>query len=128
MEGALVMGVFIFIFLGIADFAQLMVVQQSIAERARFAGRAAIQGGFDDAAIKNLLVYNQPTQPNLESTRGLFGLRPSNVSVQRLDEDSTEQRIYITVTNYQFTTISPLLGRTYSNIPVRVVMQLENEI
>jgi Flp pilus assembly protein TadG len=128
VEGALVMSVFLFMFLGIADFAQITFLQQSIAERARFAARAAISGGYDDTAIKNLIVYNQVTAPDSQATSGLFGLRPSNVTVQRLDDDSTEQRIYITVTNYQFTSISPLLGRTYSNIPVRVVMQLEYEI
>jgi Flp pilus assembly protein TadG len=128
LEGALVMSVFVFMFLGIADFAQITFLQQSIAERARFAARSAISGGYDDTAIKNLLVYNQPTVPDSQAVTGLFGLSPSNVTVQRLDDDSTEQRIYITVTNYRFTSISPLLGRTYSNIPVRVVKQLEYEI
>ena len=57
----------------------------------------------------------QPAQPAPQNsnTKGLLGLKPTNVTVNRYDSGSDKDRIEITITNFQLPIYTPLIAKVY---------------
>ena len=123
VEGALVLGIFIFTFIGIMDFAQILFLHQSIVERVRSAARTAVVEQLSVTQIQNLVVYGKKTPDT--GQKGFFGLTPSNVLVTVGAGGGGEGNVRIRVTGLKFLILSPLMSRSGTSLPIQVVVPLE---
>lgn len=103
VEGALIFFPFILLILGGVDLGQGLIHFQYLSHRARAAARWAAVHTYNPSNtsnIKNYAVYNQDTPPRNGNDRpGLFGLRPSHVSVSHQGiVNSPDYRIAVTIT------------------------------
>ena len=115
VESALVLIVFLAMLIGIFDFGQMLYLQQSITERVRAALRYGIVNTYDATAIQNYVLYGQPTASGGPT---FFSLTASNVSVQRSDAGTTNDRVTITVSNYNSVFLSPFIAGTFTGASI----------
>jgi len=127
VESALVLGVFIFVMIGIVDFAQILHVHQALVERTRSVARTAAIEGLTVSEIRNLIVYGQSELPPSDGgpPPGYMRLTPGNVQVQILDRTFNEQRLVVDVSNVPLTIVSPLIAGQGRIIPLRISVPLE---
>ncbi len=115
LESALVYGVGLFMLVGTFDFAQFLFVHQSLVERVRNAARYGVVNPYDPSAITNMVVYGQttapPVAPGMPPPPGAFGLTAAMVNVQRLDQGTNDDRLSVSIQNFQFTFYSPLISK-----------------
>lgn len=123
VDVALILSVFIFVFMGIVDFAQIMHTQQSLVERARNAARVGAVAGLSNDAIRNLIMYQTTSATG---GTGAFGLTASNISIDRLNAGTAEQRLVVKIQNLDYKSFSPLINRVFKNMPVTVVLSSES--
>lgn len=102
VEGALILFPFILVILGAVDLGQFLMNSQYLSHRARATARWAAVHSYnpsDTSNIQNYAVYNQATPPRNGNDRpGLFGLRPSNVSVTHQGTvNSSDYRLEVTI-------------------------------
>ena len=114
VESALVMVVFLAILIAIADFGQVLFFHQSIVERVRAGLRWGSIHAYDEAAIKNYILFNSSTAPAGAST-GFLGLTSSNLQVTQSDVGANTERITVAVVNYRFYLISPWIAKSFTN-------------
>lgn len=125
LESTLVLLVSIMLFVGIADFGQIIFIHQTLVERTRLAARTGAIHANNDATIQNLVLYGQAAAPT-DGRGPLFGLAPSNVTITRPDAGTTAQRLVVRVSGLRYSSFSPLMAGRFSNIPVTVAVSLEN--
>lgn len=123
LEGALTLVVFVSLFLGAIDLAQILLIHQSIVERVRSVARVTSVTCCDTDTVKNLVLYGQTATPSQPS--GYYGLTASNVAVTFSDQNSPDQRLTIRVTGFQYRSFTPMLAGVSNGIPVQVSIPLE---
>ncbi len=124
IEGALTILVFLALLLGILDIGQVLFIHQTLTERARNAARYGVVRVYDASAIRNVVLYDQPTIPQ-GKTSGIFGLTSSMVSVQRFNEGTTDDRLIVTVSNYPFQFFNPFVAGVYRGKPITASLPYE---
>jgi Flp pilus assembly protein TadG len=124
VESAIVLMLFLVILIGVMDFGQVLFFHHFLNERVRSGARYAIVHAYDPAAVKNVVAYNSPTVP--PGAVPLFGLSPAQVSVNRYDAGTANDRIEVSVNTFSMHFISPWLMRDFTPGPFRAVMPLES--
>lgn len=109
VESALTFVVFTALFIGVFDVGSLMMVHQTLTDRARNAARWGAVNTFDATSIQNLVLYGSTTA----GTTGFFNLTSANVSVSRPAASiaTPEDRVVITIT-YPLSLVSVYLGQS----------------
>ena len=128
LEAALTTLAFLFLLIGIIDVGQVLYVHQSIVERVRAAIRYGVVHDFDADAIKYMVVYNSPTSPvadGEELPSGFLGLTVDNVDVTRDDATFNEDRLTVSVSDYTFSLLTPLVLGQYYGKPITASMPYE---
>ena len=123
VESAMVVMIALVLMIGILDFGQIMFMHQAIMNRVRSVAREAAVKNYTANAVKNLIVYN--TQSPSDASTPMFGLSTSNVDVSYSDASSSEQRLFVSVTNLEYRTYTPLFARTLRNLPIRLSVPTE---
>lgn len=124
VEGALTLVVFISLFIGAIDLAQILMVHQAMVERVRFAARSTAVNCCNSDSVKNLILYGRTTRP--EEARTFYGLTSDNISVTFSDQNSADQRVGITVSGFRYRSITPMMaGISGNGIPIRISIPLE---
>ncbi len=114
VEGALVLLALLSLILGIVDFGRILLLQHTFHQRVSAGARYASIHGVDPEAIANIIVFNSPTAPSGRTT-GLLGLRPSNVTVTRLDAGNrTLDRMQVRIAGFPMILNLPFLRRTFT--------------
>jgi Flp pilus assembly protein TadG len=124
VETALILAAFLFMLLGAFDFCEILFVHQSMVERTRAAARyAEVNLGTDLPTIQNLINYGQTTVP-VNSTPA-FGLAGGNITDSAASNGDVSSQRKITVSNYQFSALSPM-GGTFTMRPIVVAYTQQN--
>jgi hypothetical protein len=121
LEGALVTLILAAVLIGIFDLGQVLFVHQTFVARARYAVRYAVVSTYDVTAIKNMVLYGQPTA----RAAGVFNLTAGMVSVSQQDAGTSEQRIVVTISGYPYRFFSPWIGRVMTGRPIIASLPLE---
>jgi hypothetical protein len=122
VESAIVMLLFMVLFIGILDMGQVLFFHHFLNDRARAGVRYAIVHPYDPTAIKNVVAYNATAG---DGSPGLFGLTPSMVDVTRYDAGTANDRIQVSISSFTMHFLSPWLMRSFTPGPFRAVMPLE---
>ena len=124
LEGGLTLIVFVSLFLGAIDLAQILLVHQALGERVRFAARATAVNCCNSDTVKNLVLYARTTRP--DDTPGYYGLNSNNIAVTFSDQNTPDQRVTIRVSGYTYKSFTPMLsGISGNGIPIQVTIPLE---
>jgi Flp pilus assembly protein TadG len=124
LEGGLTLVVFVSLFLGAIDLAQILLVHQALGERVRFAARSTAVNCCNSDTVKNLVLYASTTAP--ASGTGYYGLTTNNVAVTFADQNTPDQRVTIRVSGYSYKSFTPMLaGISGNGIPIQVTIPLE---
>ncbi|MBI3471158.1 MAG: pilus assembly protein [Candidatus Solibacter usitatus] len=107
VESTLVMIVFLGLLLGFIDAGQLLFTRQTLADRVRTAARWASVRPYDETAVRNMVLYNQP---EASDDKGFLGLSAGNVEIERLGQGTPNERIQVAIVNYEYAFVSPWLG------------------
>jgi Flp pilus assembly protein TadG len=124
-----------FVFMGFAamvigtfDFAQFLFTHQALVERVRSAARwGSVNGPTNTDAIRNMVLYNQPTAINSgpnQPAPGYFGLTAANVVVSTNDAGTANYRLTVRIQNYQFSLLSPWMAGVYSDRPIQMTIPI----
>src|SRR5574342_193436 len=97
VEAALVSLVLVATLVAVFDMAQVFFIHQTLTERVRNAARYGVSRAFDAAAVRNMVLYNQPSVP--EAGSPVFGLTADMVSVTRTGAGSTDDRLIVQISN-----------------------------
>lgn len=128
IESALVLGLFVFVLVGIVDFAQILHVHQSLVERVRSVARTAVVQNLTVEEIRDRIVYGQSMDIRTEAglmPAGFMGLRREHVTVEILDQTYNEQRLVVDVNGVPIIILSPLMAGQGKNLPLRITIPLE---
>src|SRR5260370_1096289 len=126
IETGLIFVVFAFMLMGAFDFAQFLFIHQALVDRARSSARwGAVSDPTNSSAIQNMVLYNQTTVP-AGATSGVFGLTSAMVTVSTAGSGTDDYRLIVSITNYPYTMISPIIGGTYTgpNISISIPLGL----
>lgn len=124
VEGAIILLLFMVVFVGILDMGQIFFFHHFLNDRVRIGARYAVVHSYDQAAIRNVVAYNATAAPR--DGVGLFGLSPSMVTVNRYDPGTPSDRVEVSVSAYTMHFISPWLMRDFTPGPFRAVMPIES--
>jgi len=113
VETALILVSFLAILIGAMDFGQILFFHQSLVERVRSGVRWGAVHAYDETSIKNMIRYNQTTQP--DGVQPFLGIGDSNITVSVLDSGASTERIQVAIVNYQFYFVSPWIAKTFTN-------------
>ena len=113
VESTLILISFLALLIGALDFGQVLFFHQSLVERVRSGLRWGAVHAFDESAIKNVIRYNQSTQPT--GATAFLGLTESNITVTRSDIGGLTERIQIAIVGYRFYLFSPFIAKTFTN-------------
>ena len=123
VESALILLVFLATLIGAMDFGQLLFTHQLMVERVRAGVRWGAVNAFDGTGdqIANMVRYNSPTVP--DGATPFLGMTRGNVSVVHTGAtvaNPNDERITVSIVNYNFTFLSPWIAHTYSGNNVAV--------
>ena len=124
VEGAIVLLVFLVVFVGILDMGQVLFFHHFLNDRVRAGARYAVVHAYDPTTIRNVVAYNSPSAPDGGS--GLFGLTPSMVRVNRYDIGTPNERIQVSISTYTMHFLSPWLRADFSPGPFSAAMPMES--
>ena len=113
VESALIVVCFVVILIASMDFAQVLFIHQSIVERVRAGLRWGATHAYDEAKIKNVILYSQPTQP--AGAQPFLGLNDSNISIIRSETGGSTERLQISIVDFQYHFITPGFARVFTN-------------
>jgi hypothetical protein len=113
IESALILVCFLAILISALDFGQLLFFHQFLVERTQAGVRWGAVHAFDQTAIKNMIRYNQQTQP--DGAQPFLGLSDSNITVTVFDSGAPTERIQVAIVDYPYHFFSPWIGKTFTN-------------
>ncbi len=112
VEYSIAVTVFLIAMFAVIEFGRAIWVHNALSDAARRGARyAAVHSAADVAEVQNVVVYgdpaggSQPTVPNLSTT---------NVSVTYSQFGLNKGTVSVSVTNYQFQFVIPIVGTTIS--------------
>ena len=115
LEAALITTPTLAMFVFILQMGMILATQQYYMERARAGARYATTVPYnssDTTPIKNFVCFGSTTAPS-GATSGLFGLRTTMVTVDRLGTAGTwNDRIQVRISGYSMVSYIPWLSRT----------------
>jgi Flp pilus assembly protein TadG len=123
VEGALVLTVVIFTLIGIVDVGHVLITHQALVERVRAGARYAVVNAYDQAAIRNVVLYNTATPA--QGSRSLLGLSSEMVQVSLLNNGTPEARVEVRIVDYPFRFLTPLIKGLYRTNRIRISMPVE---
>jgi Flp pilus assembly protein TadG len=109
METAIAASILLPLLAAIMDLAQVLFVQQALADRARVGARYAAFHDADAAKTTNMVRYNTSTPA--ADARPLFGLTSEMVRVKRLGANTAADRVEVAILGYAARTFSLFLYR-----------------
>jgi hypothetical protein len=122
VEGAVVLLVFMVVFVGILDMGQVMFLHGVLSDRVRTGARYAVVHTYNVANIQNVVAYNSSTP----GASGLFGITPSMVQVNHYDVGLPTERVQVSISTYTMHFLSPWLAATFTPGPFTAVMPMES--
>lgn len=123
VESALVLLPLITVMIAVLDFGQMLFVHQSLVEATRKAARYGIVTAYDADAIRNIVIYDNPTPA--ADARPRFNLDASMVTVSRYNAGATSDRIEVKLSNYPFEVYSPLIAATLRGMTITTTLPYE---
>jgi len=126
VEGTLAIMILIFLIVATVDLAQVMLFMQNFSERSREGARWATVHNYDTVKIKNYVAYGSPTAPTNPDAKGLLGLMPSHVTVNRFDANTEQDRIEVTISSFTLRMYTPLISKIYTPRPFKTVIPVES--
>jgi len=124
VDTSLILVTFVMTMIGVFDVGTILFTQQTLVERAQRAARYGTVNPFDATAVQNIVLYNQPSIP--VGGTPIFGLEAANVSVQRLDGGSANDRVVVLISGFNVRIFTPYISKTIKGIPIRVSLSYEN--
>jgi hypothetical protein len=121
VEGALVTLVLAAVLIGIFDLGLVLFIHQTFTTRVRSAVRYGVVNPYDETAIKNMVLYGQPTT----GTSGMFGLTAAMVSVTESGLGTNDQRIVVTISGFPYRFFSPWIGGAFNGRSISASLPLE---
>jgi Flp pilus assembly protein TadG len=123
VETALILLVFLASLIGAMDFGQLLFTHQLMVERVRSGVRWGVVNAWDGTGDKvaNMVLYNSSTIP--AGATPFLGMTRANVSVVHTDAnvaDPNDERMTVSIVDYNFNFFSPWIAHTYSGNYVAV--------
>ena len=123
VESGFIFTVFAVMLLGIFDLGRAMFIHQALTERVRAAARwGAANGASNATGIRNMVLYNASTQPS--GATGYFGLASNQVVVTQSDSGTNSNRLTVSISGYQYKTVTPFFARTITGPKIEVTMAL----
>ena len=122
VEGALVLMVFLMVLFGLMDMGQFLFQRASVVERVRNAVREGVIT-YDQAAIRNLVLYG--TDDPADGSEPSFNLTADMVDVQRLGQNTSSDRVQVTVSNYPIDFYTPFLAGRITGPPILLTAPME---
>lgn len=107
LEAALVITVFMVMLIAIFDISMYLFLNQSVKERCRQALREGVVQAYDATAIENVVLYGDSEEP--AGVDPSFNLERSMIDVERLDAGTSEDRVTLTVSGYEYRLLTPTL-------------------
>jgi Flp pilus assembly protein TadG len=126
VESSLLLPLFLIFWFGIVDWGLAFFAHQTVIYRVTDAARWAVVNDYDPVKIKAKLLYDNPAS---SSTAGpWWSLNQNlNVNVQLTGSTATQdQRVVITVSNYQWLHFTPFLAGRYFGAPITVSIPAED--
>jgi hypothetical protein len=121
IESALTTLTLAMVLIGIFDLGQVLFVHQTFVSRARSAVRYGVVGVWDEAAVRNMVLYGQPSP----GPSTIFGLTPDMVSVTRPGVGTGDQRLVVAVSGYPCRFFSPWIGGVFTGRAIVASLPLE---
>lgn len=121
VEGALVTLVLAAVLIGIFDLGIVLFIHQTFTTRVRSAVRYAVVNTYDETAIKNMVLYGQPTA----GAAGVFGLTAAMVTVTPPGVEPNDQRIVVTISGYPYRFFSPWIRGAFNGRSIMASLPLE---
>ena len=117
VECALILLVFLATLIGAMDFGQLLFTHQFLAERVRAGVRWGAVHAWDGTGdqIANMVRYDRSTAP--DGATAFLGLARANVSVVHTAASASnpnDERITVSIIDYNFLFFSPWIGKSYT--------------
>ena len=114
VEFAIGATVFMAALFGVLEFGRALWVHNALTDAARRGARyAVVNSDADSASVKNVVVYGNPAGTG---TPLMNNLSTSNVAVNYNTFGVGEGTVSVSITNYQFQFVVPLIGTTI-NMP-----------
>lgn len=146
LEGALVGFAFTVAIIFVLEIGRYMLFIGYFTERARAGARYAAVANYNADTIKNYIAYNSATAPSSTTTNtnnsgsgntndddgaavvpaGLFGLKPSMISVNRYDQGLETDRLTVSINNYPLSLFVPMLPAQWTLRPFKVTIPAES--
>jgi Flp pilus assembly protein TadG len=121
VEMALTMAVFLTLFIGILDVAQLLFIHETLSDRVRAATRAGAVYGYNDATLQNIIIYGKTTT----GRHSFYGVTASNIEIVRPAAGVDNPALSIRVTGVRYKMMTPLFSKTLRQMPIRSTRPLE---
>jgi len=125
VEATFVLLLFLTTLIGIFDISQVLFRYHTLTNRAKAAARWGIIHPGESAAIQNVVLYGQPAAPE-DGSPPHFDLTAEMVTVQRLDTDTSSDRLVVTVAGYPLQLVTPVIANVFDGPPIVVTMPVES--
>jgi Flp pilus assembly protein TadG len=124
LEFAIASTVFLTVMFGVVEFGRCLWTHNALADAARRAARYAINHPeADEEAVKKVAVYGDPQG----GTKALVdNLTTANVVVKYTNYKLGEGTVSVSITNYQFQFVVPLVGTTIAMPNYNTTLTAEN--
>lgn len=122
-ESAVSLIAVVVLLIGVIDSAQFLYTQHALQERVRAAVRWGAVRQFNEEAIRNMVLYQQP---QAGADKPGFGLAPANVEVRRLGQGTPSERLSVAIVDFRYTLVTPgLAGVITAPRPVSETLPIE---
>jgi len=114
MEFTIGAAVFLSVMFAVIEFGRALWTHNALADAARRGARYAVNhSATDTAAVKNVVVYGDPAG---NTSPIIYDLAPGNVAVEYTNFGLDQGSVSVSIVNYQFKFVVPLIGTTI-NMP-----------
>ncbi len=120
VEASLTLLLYTGIIFSLWDIGYVMFEHQTLSSRAESAARYGALNPADTTGMRNMVLYNATTG----SGTGMFGLTNANVIATRSGSGTAADRVTVTITNFRYLLIAPVISGTSKDISV--TMPVEN--
>jgi Flp pilus assembly protein TadG len=123
VEASLTLSLFLIIMFSIYDFGWALFFHQTLVQQAHTGARYAAVSPTDLSGAKNLVLYNSTSS----RSNAILGLQPGSVTVARSGTaGNVDDRITVTISNYQFTMITFGWAGAHNGNTITVSIPVEN--